>query len=75
MLNISFEKVSGRIEVSKYGAFKILEKKSISGVLIKIILGLMVLIILSMFLPWTQNIRAKGYVTTLNPYDRPQTIQ
>jgi multidrug efflux pump subunit AcrA (membrane-fusion protein) len=75
MLNISFEKVSGRIDVSKYGAFKILEKKSISGVIIKIIIGLIVLLILSMFLPWTQNIRAKGYVTTLNPYDRPQTIQ
>lgn len=27
-----------------------------------------------MFLPWTQNIRAKGYVTTLNPDKRPQTI-
>jgi len=28
-----------------------------------------------MFLPWTQNIRTKGYVSTLNPYDKPQNIQ
>jgi adhesin transport system membrane fusion protein len=31
--------------------------------------------ILSMFLPWTQNIRAKGSVTTLSPEDRPQSVQ
>jgi multidrug resistance efflux pump len=28
-----------------------------------------------MFLPWTQNVRSQGFVTTLNPYDRPQGIQ
>jgi multidrug resistance efflux pump len=27
-----------------------------------------------MFLPWTQYIRARGYVTTLQPDQRPQTI-
>ena len=31
--------------------------------------------ILGMFLPWTQNIRSKGYVTTLSPQDRPQAVQ
>jgi multidrug resistance efflux pump len=29
---------------------------------------------LSGFLPWTQNIRSKGYVTTMNMQDRPQEI-
>jgi multidrug resistance efflux pump len=28
-----------------------------------------------MFLPWTQNIRAKGYVNTRSPEQRPQAIQ
>jgi multidrug resistance efflux pump len=28
-----------------------------------------------LFLPWTQNIRAKGYLTTLSPEHRPQTVQ
>jgi len=27
-----------------------------------------------MFVPWTQNVRAKGKVTTLKPQQRPQTI-
>lgn len=30
---------------------------------------------ITLFLPWTQNIRAKGYLTTLKPDQRPQTIQ
>ncbi|MFT6929786.1 MAG: multidrug resistance efflux pump [Sediminicola sp.] len=34
------------------------------------IFGLIVL-----FLPWTQNIRALGFLTTLKPGQRPQTIQ
>jgi multidrug resistance efflux pump len=28
-----------------------------------------------LFLPWTQNIRGNGYLTTLKPDQRPQTIQ
>ena len=28
-----------------------------------------------LFLPWTQNIRGDGYLTTLRPDQRPQTIQ
>ena len=35
---------------------------------------LMVLIIV-LFLPWTQNVSGRGYVTTLSPDKRPQTIQ
>jgi multidrug resistance efflux pump len=32
------------------------------------------LFVLFLFLPWTQNIRAKGYVTTLYQNDRPQQV-
>jgi multidrug resistance efflux pump len=43
--------------------------------LIRIILGVGFIGICALFLPWTQNVRAKGYVTTLSPGDRPQSIQ
>lgn len=33
------------------------------------------LFILSLFLPWTQNIRSYGSLTTWLPQDRPQTVQ
>ena len=31
--------------------------------------------VIMLFLPWTQNVSGKGYVTTLTPDHRPQTIQ
>ncbi|WP_299755953.1 HlyD family efflux transporter periplasmic adaptor subunit [uncultured Pontibacter sp.] len=30
---------------------------------------------LSLFLPWTQNIRSQGVLTALTPQDRPQTVE
>ena len=40
----------------------------------KIFWLLMAFILIFMFLPWTQNIRAKGYVTTLYQNERPQEL-
>lgn len=39
--------------------------------LMAVILGLFLIF---MFLPWTQNVRADGRVTTLRPEQRPQTV-
>lgn len=36
---------------------------------------LFAIIIIAMFLPWQQNIRAEGSVTALAPEDRPSTVQ
>ena len=36
--------------------------------------GLGLLVLLAGFLPWTQNIRSTGELTTLRPQDRPQTV-
>ena len=36
-----------------------------------IILGI---VIVALFLPWTQNIRSRGDVSTLNPEQRPQEV-
>ncbi len=75
MLNISQSSIKGRIDLEKYSAFKKLETKSVSKLLLKIIFILLIFGIGSLFLPWTQNIRSNGYVSTLNPGDKPQTIQ
>ena len=40
----------------------------------KVILGVSILGIIILFLPWTQNISGSGAVTTLKPDQRPQTI-
>ncbi|MCB0667045.1 MAG: HlyD family efflux transporter periplasmic adaptor subunit [Saprospiraceae bacterium] len=75
MLNISPERINHLIEESKYDAFASLKKRATSDWMIKIFSGLLFLAMIALFLPWTQNIRAKGYVTTLDPESRPQMIQ
>ena len=75
MLNISPISVNGEIDQSKYKAYEKLKTRTHAKYLIKIFLSLFIVFILGMFLPWTQNIRSNGTVTTLNPYDKPQNIQ
>lgn len=41
---------------------------------VKVLGGVMFVFFLMLFLPWTQNIRSKGFVTALRPDQRPQTI-
>ena len=40
----------------------------------KIIVGVSIICLIIFFLPWTQNISGTGFVTTLKPDQRPQTI-
>jgi multidrug efflux pump subunit AcrA (membrane-fusion protein) len=37
-------------------------------------LGILIVAIIILFLPWTQNIRAKGLITTLRQEERPQEL-
>lgn len=41
----------------------------------RFLLGSAIFGIIVLFLPWTQNIRGNGFLTTLKPDQRPQTIQ
>ncbi len=75
MLNISPKSVSPYIEKINFKSFDYLKVRTHSQVVLKILFGLFIISIICLFLPWTQHIRSNGYVTTLNPYDKPQTIQ
>lgn len=75
MLNISPNKLNKSVDLSTYkAAQKVFHKRHYKHfnrfLLAFTIIGLIVL-----FLPWTQNITGKGYLTTLTPDQRPQTIQ
>ena len=41
----------------------------------RFLLGSAIFGIIVLFLSWTQNIRGNGFLTTLKPDQRPQTIQ
>lgn len=43
--------------------------------LVKILMAIFLLILIILFMPWTQNVRSKGQLIALNPEQRPQTIQ
>ena len=75
MLNITNNTIESKVVQDNYAAFKTLKAKKHSTALIKILLIMGFIAVTAMFLPWTQNIRSKGYVTTLLPDQRPQAIQ
>lgn len=74
MLNISNNK-KARVELlQQFKTIRQLSDRPHYKILNRIILGLCVLALLILFLPWTQNISGTGAVTTLKPDQRPQTI-
>jgi multidrug resistance efflux pump len=74
MLNISNNRIVGKFEVDHLESFKKVASKKSSRIVVKILIGFNLLLLVIMFLPWTQNIRARGFVTTLKPDQRPQTV-
>ena len=75
MLNISENSITEYLSLQDFKSFKILKKSRIRRLTLFLSLGLLLGLIFTLFLPWTQNIRAKGYVTTRSPEQRPQAIQ
>jgi multidrug resistance efflux pump len=74
MLNISENTIIHRVDTSRYQSFQKTELPRANRTFKRWLLGILLLFILMLFLPWTQNIQTKGKVTTLRPDQRPQTI-
>ncbi len=74
MLNISKNSVSKADSFKNLKVLKEVEQKKSKRVVKRISIVSLILIIVIAFLPWTQNIRTNGRVTTLKPDQRPQTI-
>lgn len=74
MLNISDNKTKLQ-NLDKYTTVKNLINRPHYRILNKIIAGVSILLLIALFLPWTQNISGTGFVTTLKPGQRPQSIQ
>lgn len=75
MLNISNNHLEKRIDLLKYKAYNKAQRKK-HYKFFNILIGVFFLIVLiCLFLPWTQNVSGKGYITTLSLDQRPQTIQ
>lgn len=75
MLNISENSISKHIKKKNFRVFRVLEEFSYFKFSRKVVLIILGVLLAFMFLPWTQNIQTDGYVTTLFPEQRPQSIQ
>lgn len=62
------------IDKSEYGSFLLLEKGSDRKRLTRLLIVLGIILVIVLFVPWTQNIMSRGEITTLYPDQRPQTI-
>lgn len=74
MLNISEVKIKESIPFSGAKSLVMTLPVKEARQRVRILFGLMFALFITLFLPWTQNIRSKGYVTALRPDQRPQTI-
>ncbi len=75
MLNISQNSISEFIELDQLQSASLLRRSNTRNLSIILSGSLLFVFFLCLFLPWTQNISSKGYVTTLTPDQRPQAIQ
>ncbi|WP_040669685.1 HlyD family secretion protein [Nitritalea halalkaliphila] len=74
MLDISENKIGDKVSIKHYKSYGMTMPSNESRKRVKIMVWFLVGTILFMFLPWTQNVRSKGFVTALRPEQRPQTV-
>ena len=75
MLNISNQRINHRDEIlQEQSAYQMVMKSKASRKILYLLFSLMLFGLLLLFLPWTQNIRARGKLTTLDPQNREQDI-
>ena len=75
MLNISHNQLNKKFDFSAYKSGQKVFHNNYYKYFNRFLLAFAIFGFVLLFMPWTQNINAKGQVTTLKPDQRPQTIQ
>jgi multidrug efflux pump subunit AcrA (membrane-fusion protein) len=75
MLDITENKVKEKLNLKQYNSYTRIHNKLTKRVIFYILFILLIIGLIILFLPWTQNVRGNGFVTALRPDQRPQTIQ
>lgn len=74
MLNVSENSIKDKIDHRLFRSFSMVKEYRAGKIFSKWLMIISLLLVVMLFFPWTQNIRSRGYVTTLRPDQRPQTI-
>ena len=75
MLNISNNKLNQTVDIENYASGKKVFFKKDHKDFNRFLKAFSIILLIILFLPWTQNVTSIGNVTTLRPDQRPQTIQ
>ncbi|MBL0037245.1 MAG: HlyD family efflux transporter periplasmic adaptor subunit [Flavobacteriales bacterium] len=74
MLNLSPNNRVPELQRTSLRAFRTIGQARANKLFAKWVMAICAVVLIGLFLPWTQNIRARGTVTSLSPDQRPQTI-
>ncbi len=74
MLDLSPHNPVPALGSTSFKSFRTIGVASANRLFARWVIAICAVIIIALFLPWTQNIRARGTVTSLSPDQRPQTI-
>lgn len=74
MLNITNNSIDRSEIENSYSSFEKVAKRDVFKQIIRVMMVAFSVGFLALFLPWTQNVRSNGTLTTLNPENREQTI-
>jgi multidrug resistance efflux pump len=75
MLNISRVKLADRLDLENYESGKKILNRTHFEYFNRFLFGFAIVLIIILFMPWTQTVTGDGFVTTLTPDQRPQTLQ
>ncbi|MBX2827775.1 MAG: HlyD family secretion protein, partial [Flavobacteriaceae bacterium] len=75
MLNITHNNVNKKVKLDGYSAYSKAHKPLHYRYFNRFLIVFSIIAVVILFLPWTQNVTGNGFVTTLTPDQRPQTIQ
>ncbi len=74
MLNLSTNRIDGKIDTKLYHSFSMVKDHRPGKIVTRLLIISFALLLIILFLPWTQNIQSRGFVTTRHPDQRPQNI-
>ncbi len=74
MLNISYNSIDRDKVLKGQSSYQEVMRPKASRKLVYLLFSLFILAFIILFLPWTQNVRATGKLTTLRPENREQNI-
>ena len=75
MLNISKSVLNRKVDLSGFKAVQRVSQRKHYKHFNRFLIVFAVILLIILFLPWTQNVRGIGFLTTLTPDQRPQTVQ